>query len=490
MAGPKSRSSVLGAAGLITVALAGCTTVGSKPPAGPPALPPIPLKTVSPPNQPVTPARYETVAPGPANPTAPAALSPEAATPLTLEQLLQLAQAQNPILQRDAARVESARGQVLQAGLYPNPNFDGGNPQTFGGRNNTTLVVGIGQEVVTNGKLRLDTGVAEQALRQAQMTFDQDRLQLVADVRRQFYTVLAARQRVQVLTELAGIVEAAAETGRKLEKAGETGQIDTLLLLTDAQTVRANLQRAETTLSFKRKQLAATAGVPGVEVAELAGDLTSDCRPDFDEELVRRYAVDGSTLISVARAEITRRHILLKRAKAKPVPNVYIGPVYQFGLTPGTEAFGLNLTFPIPVWNLNQGNIRAAVADIRDAEMSLKVIQNDQLGRVADALGRYRTAQQVTDRYEREILPTVRRAQKLSQEGYAKGVFDFARYLQAQRTVVESSLSYVESLESLWTAASEVAGLMQIEHLPCSAATGGPAPVTETLPPPQPSPKE
>ena len=47
-----------------------------------------------------------------------------------------------------------------------------------------------------------------------------------------------------------------------------------------------------------------------------------------------------------------------------------------------------------------------------------------------------------------------------------QGVFDFARYIQAQRTVVESNLSYVEALESLWTAAVDVAGLMQLEHLP------------------------
>jgi cobalt-zinc-cadmium efflux system outer membrane protein len=467
---PRTPAQVLALVALVT---AGCASVS------PTSLPPVPAPTardVTPPStQSVVTARHET-------PAAAATQPPEPAGPLTLEQLLQLAQAHNPVVQRDAARVESARGQVLQAGLYPNPNFDGGNPQTFGGRNNTTLVVGLGQEVVTGGKLRLDTAAAEQALRQAQLTFDQDRLQLVADVRRQFYTVLAARQRAKVLAELATIVEAAAETGRKLEKAGETGRIDTLLLLTDSQTVRANLQRAETTLAYERKQLAATAGVPGIEAVELAGDLTTDCRPDFDEELVRRYAIDESTLIRVARAEVTRRHILLKRARVEPVPNVYIGPVYQFGLTPGSEAFGLNLTFPIPVWNLNQGNIRAATADIRDAEMSLKVTQNEQLGRVAGALGRYRSARQVVDRYERDILPTVRQAQKLAQEGYAKGVFDFARYLQAQRTVVESSLSYVESLESLWTAAADVAGLLQIEHLPCPPTPAGPAPVPEPLP--------
>ena len=42
-------------------------------------------------------------------------------------------------------------------------------------------------------------------------------------------------------------------------------------------------------------------------------------------------------------------------------------PAYNFGLQPGSDQFWLNLTFPIPVWNLNQGNIRAARANIREA---------------------------------------------------------------------------------------------------------------------------
>lgn len=452
---------------------AGCASVE----ANPLAVPPPPPRAAS---------RPEVTAVRQAQHVQPVPLAAVPSGPLTLDQLLQLAQANNPILQRDAAKIESARGQVLQAGLYPNPNFDPGNPQTFAGRN-TTLAAGISQEIVLNGKLRFDTAAAQQELRQAELTFEQNRLRLFADVRRQYYATLAQQQRAKTLGELRTITEAAADTGKKLEKAGETNRIDTLLLTVDLQQVQANLRQTETNLAGARKQLAAIAGVPGAESADLVGDLTTECRPDFDEELVRRYSIDGSTLIRVSRSEITRRHILLDRARAERTPNISIGPVYQFGLTPGNNAFGLNLAFPIPIWNRNQGNIRSAVANIRDAEMSLKVEQNEQLQRVADALARYRAARQQVEQYEKEILPNVRQAQKLAQEGYAKGVFDFARYLQAQRTVVESSLSYVEVLESLWAAAADVAGLLQIENLPCPPAQVGAAP--KSLPAPRPLPK-
>jgi cobalt-zinc-cadmium efflux system outer membrane protein len=182
--------------------------------------------------------------------------------------------------------------------------------------------------------------------------------------------------------------------------------------------------------------------------------------------LVRRFAATGSTLVKAAEAEIARRRLLLRRAEVEPCPNPTVGASYQFGFTRGSDAFALTLDFPIPAWDRNQGNILSAVADVQDAEASLRTLQNDQLSKVADALGRYLSARLLVQRYETEILPSVRTAQKLSAEGYAKGVFEFARYLQAQRTVVETTRSYTDALNSLWSAAVDLAGLLQLEHMP------------------------
>src|SRR5205085_8780255 len=102
------------------------------------------------------------------------------------------------------------------------------------------------QEIVTKGKLRLDTAAALQQVRQAELTYNRNRLQLLADVRKQYFAVLIDQRRVRVLIELAETVKAALETGRQLEKAGETSRIDTLLLTVDYQQVQMNLQRNQT----------------------------------------------------------------------------------------------------------------------------------------------------------------------------------------------------------------------------------------------------
>lgn len=382
--------------------------------------------------------------------------------PLTLDQLENLAQAYNPILQRDLARIESARGGALQASLYKNPRFDTNNPEVFAGRD-SLLNVGIQQEIVVKGKQRLDTAAANQVTREAEIAFHQDRFGLLTAVRFQFFTVLAAKRRVQVLEELLTITRQAMETGRKLEKAQETSRIDTLLLTNDYQQIQANLSRTRSILNGERKQLAAVVGVAEVQTADLLGDLSGP-KPEFDEELVRQYAVTSSTSVQHAHAEITRNEIVLQRAKVEPYPNINVGPAYQFGVKPGNEQFWFTITFPIPVWDRNQGNIRSAQADVRNAQETLRTIQNDQLQLVADTLAHYKGARRLVDQYEREILPNLQRTLRLAQEGYAKGVFDFARYLQAQRTVVEANLNYLDALADLWTTAAKVAGLLQLEQ--------------------------
>ena len=71
----------------------------------------------------------------------------------TLLELEAIADEIHPALQRDRARIESARGDALQAGLLPNPRFDSNNPQVFNGQN-SLFNAGLMQEFVVKGTKR------------------------------------------------------------------------------------------------------------------------------------------------------------------------------------------------------------------------------------------------------------------------------------------------------------------------------------------------
>ena len=109
----------------------------------------------------------------------------------TLLELEAVADEIHPALQRDRARIESARGDALQAGLLPNPRFDSNNPQVFNGQN-SLFNAGVMQEFVVKGKKRLDRAAATKVVQQTEFAYVQDRFALRAAIRQQFYVVLAA----------------------------------------------------------------------------------------------------------------------------------------------------------------------------------------------------------------------------------------------------------------------------------------------------------
>jgi cobalt-zinc-cadmium efflux system outer membrane protein len=172
--------------------------------------------------------------------------------------------------------------------------------------------------------------------------------------------------------------------------------------------------------------------------------------------------------VQIARRDIDRNQILAKRARVEAFPNPTMGPAYFYTIpqTISGQMFYFNVTFDIPTWNRNQGNIRATKSDVADAVASLGTLQNGLLRQADDALGRYRAARQTEERYRTQILPTARRSAELVRDAYQKGVLDISTYLTAQRELTDALSEYVEALETVWAAGAEIAGLLQAERFP------------------------
>ncbi len=383
---------------------------------------------------------------------------------LTLEYLSRLAVENHPLLRRDEARIDSAAGGALQAGLYPNPRFDSNNPQVFNGPN-TALNVGIQQDIVVKGKLRLDRAAALRAQQQSEFALVQDRYALLAQVRNQFYQTLAAQYRVDVLSRLLKVTELSVTIGKELVTGG-TATVDQVKLLEiDYNRVQADLLNAERLLVGEREQLAAIVGFPELVNEKVVGSLTA-APPAFNEEVMRQFVTSENAAVQIAKLDIDKNQILLKRAEAEPYPNITIGPGYQYGFNKMQEQYWMTVVFPIPVSDRNQGNIRAARANIRDSTEALGTVQLELLRKLADSYSAHRGAREQAKRYKTQIIPDSREALRLVRSGYRNGITEFAVYLQAQRTVIESTKDYVDILEKVWTTAADLSGLLQMDKFP------------------------
>jgi outer membrane protein TolC len=112
------------------------------------------------------------------------------------------------------------------------------------------------------------------------------------------------------------------------------------------------------------------------------------------------YVTKHHTQIANALSVIRQNRILIRRAQVEPFPNPTLGPAYQFGLVPGNDQFWFNITFNIPVWDLNQGAISAAKANLRASTANIDSVRLNLVNQAANLLSQYLAALSIVERFE------------------------------------------------------------------------------------------
>ena len=382
----------------------------------------------------------------------------------TLADVMFLAQTSNPALREASAKVGVAQGNALQVGLPPNPTFFTSSPQWAGSISQYNWV--LGQDYITAGKLGLNRAVAYRSVEQAQLDFTRTRFEVLTGVRRAFYVAAAAQRRNEVLGQLTQVAARTRDVGKKLLQAGEANSGDTTLLDIEHDKAEMAYRNSSATLAAARKQLTATVGVPELDLGPLQFDLTVEL-PDYEFEALRQGVVEKNAVAAIAAVEIQKSQFELRRAAAEPWPNFNIQAGYQYAVeAPRHEQGYGQFTTSLPLWNRNQGGIQSARANTTRAQASLQRVENELSQQAAVALGQYLAASERVKIYEQQLMPKSREVFRVNRSLFEQGQSDFLRLLQAQKTLIEVDLGYVEAQEARLTAAATIAGLLQLEQFP------------------------
>jgi cobalt-zinc-cadmium efflux system outer membrane protein len=410
----------------------------------------------------------------------PAQDTPAAEPGLTLEQLQEMALANNPTLAQANAGVRASAGRSRQAGLWPNPTIGYSGDEirggSYGGGEQGAF---IQQNVILGGKLGLDRKIFDAEGKQAAAEADEQRLRVENGVRIAFYQSLAMQAMVKTRARLRDIAKDAAETTRQLFNVGQADEPDVLEADVEADqddlaviTEQQEQQRAWSVL-------AAVVGKPDLALAQLQGDLEK--LPEVNAEQILQTILRDSPAVKIAQLGVTRAEAESTRAQHESVPDLFLraGYAYSFeqldGVMPpkavGSEAFagvGVNL----PIFNRNQGNIAAADADRERAKLEVERVGLVLRQMAAPIVQNYASSRAIAERYKSRTLPNARKAYELYLVKYHEGAAAYPQVLIAQRTLVQLETSYINSLENVWISAVALQGLLVTDGLDLPAAPG------------------
>ena len=376
----------------------------------------------------------------------------------TLDELVNLAIANNPAVKELAATTQKAAGFRTQVGLYANP-IVGYQGQQLADRGTDQHTVFAQQEFATANKLELNRRVQNEALRAQLQELEAQKLRVATDIQTLYYQALGYQKQLKLIKDFRGLMDKSFELAQLRLKAAEGSKIDVL---------QTKVQRSEIDLIYRQTQarydaawreISAVAGVQDRTPTKLAGEFpeSSDA---MSWDSIATTIVGSSPEYAAAQARIGQARAELQRHGVQAIPNLTVQ--FGAGVDNGTQSGMMNLQVgaPIPVFNKNQGNIVAARAEYCRTVMESQRIENAIRARLATVSRDFESALEAVTVYSKDILPSAQEALALSETAYKAGEMNFIQLLVARQTYFESNLQYVNSQAQMASAKAKVDGFV------------------------------
>jgi cobalt-zinc-cadmium efflux system outer membrane protein len=396
---------------------------------------------------------------------------------LDLPSLWSLALANNPALREAAADINVARGQLIQAGKYPNPRLAYseeaiGTKQAAPGN----LVLQATQEIVTGGKRRLDMAIARQGVDVAGLASLGRKFDVLTRVRRAYldylgwwYTVEANRRIVASLEKSVGVLR------EQVEVVKDRPRVDLVRSQSALEEARTNLNRNRASLEASWQQLAAEVGTPDLRPADDPPERI-DGAPRWEATAVLERVLSANTDVQQVAAETERARLEFERARAEAVPNVTVGTGFARNFAEDEIGGVVSMETALPLWDRKQGRIREAEARWARAQAAQVTAANRLRRDIAEAFGRYQSSLRHVEGLGSQVIPRLEESARLVRESYqARGAqITFTDVLLAEQALNEARLRLEEVRRELWRAIADLQGLMQLDvgEVLRSAGTG------------------
>lgn len=357
--------------------------------------------------------------------------------------------------------IESARGRLVQAGLWANPELrlDVRGDAVFRNEGERSFGLDFEQRFPVAGRIarakdvaRVDIAIALAELREFERT-------LVGDVQRSIYSLAALDEaiasREHVIATATQLVRAAA----RRRAAAEVSDADVNLLEIELarfaqERRRLELERQTEAVELNRLlnravdtpvQLSAALTAPAVDLAGVKSDEIAQ-RPDVVR--LQLEADRARSEAALARAETWEDWALGIGFESER--QVFEGEPASDPIGVKRDEFlGVSLSVPLPLWNRNQGRAQSARADERAAKARLSAVLRAAEAEVATARRRVEELARVAREYDERLLPLAHESVALLERGYQQGLVSITTLVQAEQQLADTVLRRAETLGEL-----------------------------------------
>ena len=376
------------------------------------------------------------------------------AKPLSVDDAVQLALANNRGLQSTFAELGIAEADLVQAGRMTNPHFaylrasDG---------HERKLEWALTFPIVELLTMPLRTRIETRRFEEVKLGVARATVGLALETRRAWYDAVAAEETVRYLEQVKEAAEAAADLAHRMARAGNFAKLTQMREQVFYAEAVAQLARAKQAAVTNRERLARMLGLAGGQSGfRLPGRLpdlppsAADAGEFASVAMERRYDVQ-----SARRATETLAESLDLNRATRFVSALEFGPA-RTREDPEPWKRGYELSLQVPLFDWGDARVAKGEAIYMQSVHRLAEVAVIAESEMRDAYFAYRTAYDTARHYRDEIVPL---RMKISEENvlrYNGMLISVFELLADARGQIASVNAAIEALRDFWVAETDL----------------------------------
>jgi cobalt-zinc-cadmium efflux system outer membrane protein len=385
----------------------------------------------------------------------------------SLQDLIDIAKRENPILDVLKAREDAAKSSVVTAESFLNPEIEAGSgPSKYRTPSTSTNQkqnwgVTLSQPLEFPNVRSARKAVAESKVNYAGSVTEATMINLSLQIKKAFYEVLQNEAILKIaegdrdaLNDIRGRVALRVEVGEAPRY--ELIKADTELIAAQRDADAAKLRIYESKLYLR-----GLVSKSIVDAFDVSGSLPpSDIALNMEQ---LKDDINKSPRLKQIKAssEIAESRLRLEEKLINPGVTLKAGVDQD----PDITSYRFGLSIPIPIWNQRQGLIGEAAANYREIQAQYTDQELALRRDIEAAFQRYLIAQQQVKTFESNLLTQAESVLKVAESAYRYGERGILEYLDAQRTYRLVRKDYLASRYDYIVAILEIEQLLGMDIL-------------------------
>lgn len=388
---------------------------------------------------------------------------------LTLADAKQIAFEHNWDLLAAKSGIDAAQAQLIVAKEFPNPTASLSTAKIGNQESGTTMgnglwernydsIAAVSQLIEIGGKRRDRQVSARAGVTGARARFFNARRSLEQGVTKAYVSALLADENARVLNESAQMLRHETDIAQARLKAGDISDSDEKQIENNADTFELQAKSAEAAAIQARISVEILLGVEKPIGNWTPADTLEHmavAAPQFDESKTNGARPD--VLAAEADLNQSKSDLKLQKAMRIPDPTFTIGAEHNPpGGGPPVDTLLVGVSFPLPLWNFNRGEIKAAQATVNQNAYALEKAKAQAASDIANAENAYREASERLQRYQNQILPKSQKVRESVAFAYEKGGATLVDLLEAERADNDARLAAAQAMSDTASAVADL----------------------------------